>query len=150
MTLRELRDSTTHAEEQARQLRADIKDFPRGIRTALLGESPKPEVVLWTDHWTRLIRTNVDARVCSLSTKTQAMTVVNVVFGEGGYLEPHAHDRMEVVHVMDGEYVDPVTNRRYRKGDRQIIAPYQEHGIKSDYALLSITWEPPYPEISEA
>lgn len=135
--------------EKVRQAKREIIEFPRGISIPHTLDKKTGEVTMWIDHWTRLEKNNVEIRVCSLSTRTRDKTIANVFMGQGGFIETHTHDRREVIHVMDGEYVDPVTNRRYWAGDRQIVAPYQEHGIKSDYVLLSITWEPAYPEAGE-
>lgn len=136
--------------EKVRQAKQELIEFPRGIALPLVLDKKAREVTMWVDHWTRLEKNNVEIRVCSLSARARNKTIANVVMGEGGYIETHTHDRREVIHVMDGEYVDPVTNRRYWSGDRQIVAPYQEHGIRSDYVLLSITWEPAYPEVVDS
>ena len=132
--------------EQVRRAKREIIEFPTGVNLPFTQEKKVGEVTLWVDHWTRLDKNNVEIRVCSLSTRTRDKTIANVFMGQGGYIETHTHDRREVIHVMDGEYVDPVTRKVYRAGDRQIVAPHQEHGIESDYVLLSITWEPAYPE----
>lgn len=134
-------------QSQVRQAKQDLLSFPRGINLPLIIDQESLDVTLWLDEWTRVNKSNVELRVCSLSTRTKNKTIANVFMGEGGFIETHSHDRREVIHVMDGEYVDPVTRRTYRAGDRQIVAPYQEHGIRSDYVLLSITWEPAYPEV---
>ena len=136
--------------EQVRRAKREIIEFPRGIHLPLTLDKKVEGVTMWVDHWTRLEKNNVEIRVCSLSTRTRDKTIANVFMGQGGYIENHVHDRREVIHVMDGAYVDPVTGKVYRSGDRQTVAPLQEHGIRSDYVLLSITWEPAYSEVAES
>ena len=89
-------------------------------------------------------------RVCSLDQFTVNQTVANVAVNPfrdstGGEIAVHMHDRFERIFVVEGEYTDPVSNKVYREGETQEIAPRQPHGLKSNFALLFVTWRPAYP-----
>lgn len=86
---------------------------------------------------------NVHQRLCSLADSTNT-TVVNVIFEKDGYIPPHTHDRIERVYVLDGEYYDPVSKQVFSKGQVQSIPPNTLHACRSDYCLLTVTWQPAY------
>lgn len=97
------------------------------------------------DHWTRLFDTNIDVKICDLSDITKDITVVNAIYGEGSYLKPHYHDRVEKIYVLDGSYYDEITDKTFYSGDVQIVPAFILHSQKTDYCRATITWKPAYP-----
>lgn len=126
--------------QQLQQLRDTIKNQ---CRTILMQYETGSETVLVTNDTFLSISPNVYTKVCSLDSND--MTVVNVVFEEGGNLPVHSHDRIETIYVISGSITDLVTNKTYTKGSVYVIPPHVKHHIVSDYARLTVTWVPAYP-----
>jgi quercetin dioxygenase-like cupin family protein len=84
---------------------------------------------------------------CALNYFTDDITILNVVFKEGGNLPLHRHsDRWEYIYVMHGEIYDMVSKKSTREGYVYKIPPNTPHHIVSEAgALLTVTFRPKYP-----
>lgn len=113
------------------------------MRNITMKYSSEVDYCVSQDDFTELGK-NVKVKLCSLDSNNA--TVVNVIFGKGGYIATHSHDRIERIYVIDGSIKDLVTGVVVNEGDTYNIPPNQEHHIVSDYALLTVTWKPAYPK----
>ena len=96
------------------------------------------------NKWVEYSQFNVQAILCSLNNKHNDLTVINCKFEVGGYIPPLKHDREKMIYVIDGSFTNTVTNETYQRGGVCKLAPHELHSIKSDDALLTITWKPAY------
>lgn len=127
-----------------RQTRVEMENLP-GV--------PSPLIVV-PREWRETPSQGVIMRVCALDQFSDNQTVCNVAVNpfhapEGGEITTHTHDRFERIFVVEGEYTDSVSGQVYREGQTQEIAPHQPHGLRSDFALLFVTWRPAYPRTVE-
>jgi len=133
---------------EAKCNRQELLEIRNGIKrkanVAMKWKGDKESICLSvpSDQYASEIK-NVHQRLCSLSDK-QNMAVVNVIYNKGGYIAPHTHDRVERTYVLDGEYFDPICEKTFKKGDTQEIPANTLHASKSDYCLLTVTWQPAY------
>lgn len=105
------------------------------------------DMAVYPKGWEQLLKTNVKQRLCSLDCHSTDVTCCNVKFEEGGYIEPHTHDREEVIFCADGQYYDPVNKLVLLPGHTQTIPPGQLHAGRSDYCLLFVTWRPKFEKV---
>jgi quercetin dioxygenase-like cupin family protein len=94
------------------------------------------------DHFNE-IGHNVLSRVCSLD--SPQVSVFNVKFGNNGKLDEHRHESTEVIYVLDGSIIDLNTGVTTVAGHTYRIPPGRLHTIRSDYALLVVTFKPALP-----
>jgi quercetin dioxygenase-like cupin family protein len=133
---------------EAKCNRQELLEIRNGIKrkanVAMKWKGDKESICLSvpSDQYVSEIK-NVHQRLCSLS-DNQNMTVVNVIYNKGGYIAPHTHDRVERTYVLDGEYFDQICEKTFKKGDTQEIPANTLHASKSDYCLLTVTWQPAY------
>lgn len=133
----------TRKQKQIQQHRGEIKEMASRIKMRY--EQNREQDVDIGTKWID-IAPNVQSIRCSLSGKN--CTVINVRFGEGGRIQRHEHPlRREDIYVIDGEIRDTVNNVVVKQGDHYVIPAGLPHEIVSDYALLTITFRPAYPEI---
>jgi quercetin dioxygenase-like cupin family protein len=119
------------------------KNLTAQIRNIEMRFADKRKSITVSDDSKVSISKGVIVNVCSLN--SDAITVINVVFSEGGDLAPHSHDRVEHIYILDGTITDKITGQTYFAGSVYRIPPDQIHHIVSDYALLTVTWVPAYP-----
>ena len=100
-------------------------------------------VYVYDDKWTNICGEGVQAIACSLNKISVETTVVNVKVMKGE-IKPHKHDRLETIFVVEGEYIDPITNTIYRANDVQVIPPHTLHALQSTFCILTVTWKPAY------
>lgn len=153
--------------ESLKSLREDVHDKMGGIkdlvhRVVLVqmehasdASTPpdKEEWVLFPDEWTRVSKSNICARLCSMDERSKDSTVINVMAKPGAVIDPHKHDRVETIFVVEGSYVDSVTGKEFTEGDVETIPAGELHGLSSEEGcLLVIKWRPafPYKEASES
>ncbi len=104
------------------------------------------KVIVYDDEWTKICP-GVEVIECSLSCHCTDSTVINVRV-EKGIIEPHTHDRVKKIYVLEGEYTDTVTGKTYTEGEVQIIPPNTLHALESKRCVLIVTWRPAYERIS--
>lgn len=131
-----------HAETQ--KYRDKIKSIASEIEIRYKDRSEKISIA---NKWIE-ISENVESISCSLTNNHQ--TVLNVKFNKSGRIPLHSHDRVETIHIINGEIYESVSKKIYRKGDPPlIILENIEHEIISDNASLIMVFEPPYPWTGE-
>jgi hypothetical protein len=140
----------------AYELKDIKKSFAQTIRCAKIyaefllknGESFNPviaEFPLTSADWVDYPHYNVCGILCNLNSTNSDITIINVKFEKNGFIPPLSHDRLKTIYVIHGEVEDAVNNRTFKQGDVYRIEPNIVHSLKSDYCLLTITWEPAYP-----
>jgi quercetin dioxygenase-like cupin family protein len=141
--------SPSQITEVERNLSVESAKFVQAMQEISIPMPPRGTIKLVPDEWRDIEKKNVDMRICSLTSKTSEVTVANVFFRTGGTLLEHTHDRQESIFVVDGAYIDPVSQKVYQAGDVQIIPPFTLHAAISDYCLLTVVWKPAYTELKE-
>jgi quercetin dioxygenase-like cupin family protein len=83
--------------------------------------------------------------LCSLSSQTNELTVMNAVMDPGSKMGAHEHDRTETVFVVFGSLLETVSGRVLNEGDSLRIAPNQLHGWHTPGGCLAtVSWKPPF------
>lgn len=128
--------------DEIKQKRGEIKEMASRIKMRYEQTEEEMDVGMeWVD-----ISPNVRTVRCSLSSET--CTVLNVRFSKGGHIPRHAHpERREDIYVIDGSLRDVANNVDLVVGDHYAIPAGLPHEFESDYALITITFRPPYPEV---
>lgn len=87
--------------------------------------------------------------LCALCEVTGGdMTVANVVMEKGAVIDPHKHTRVETIHVVEGDFEEPVSGRIMIEGDSMRIPAGDVHGGKTlGGCLLTVTWRPAFESI---
>ena len=107
------------------------------------------DVEIRENDWSEFPKSNVYIRSCVLDGISPNMSIANMHFHFGGELKPHKHTCQETIYCLDGEYFDPINQVTLLPGDRQVIPSNTIHAGKSDYCLLTVTWQPPFKTITE-
>lgn len=95
-------------------------------------------------EWTEMFP-NVHSILCSLSSEN--ITVLNSKIEKGGHIPAHFHlDRDEHIFVVDGQITDTISQITTIAGNSYIIPKGTLHEIVSDYALLTVSFKPPYED----
>lgn len=138
------------------ELREINKSFSESIHYAKIyaefllehGNEIKPAIAefpMTSKHWENYPHHyNVSGILCSLNSVGSDITIINVKFEKNGFIPPLRHDRYKTIYVIHGEFEDTVNKRKFKQGDVYKLDPNTLHSIKSDYCLLTITWEPAY------
>jgi len=131
----------TQLQEQASRVKEAVQSFKRSVRVDMGGGQM---LNILPDIWSEIPATNVHVIVCSLNTSAHDVTVVNARFEKDGHIQPHAHDRLEMVYVLEGTYRDPLRGVVLGPGGVDRIEPGVVHSSRSDDALVTVTWRPAY------
>jgi anti-sigma factor ChrR (cupin superfamily) len=124
------------------ELAQEREKFKTVIKNIIMKYDNKESVLPVSNDLYIKAGSGVECKLCSLDNID--MTVVNVIFKEGGELPPHTHDRIEKIYVIDGHITDKISGKVVSAGEVYILPPNTTHHIVSDYALLTITWVPAY------
>jgi hypothetical protein len=65
-------------------------------------------------------------------------------------LPPHHHDNCETVHVIEGEYFDPLTQVSARRSADKIYIPAKQQHAPEIRGLFLVCWSPPLQPAVEA
>lgn len=86
---------------------------------------------------------NIMAKVCDLN--NERISVFNVMMHEGSEIAKHSHRKeTETIYVIEGSIIDLVNGVTTTEGHVYRISPGQLHHIKSDFAMITITFKPPF------
>lgn len=142
---RETQDLTNRLHDIREEILRKTSEATRQIRV------PMPPLEDWviplankSVEWTETPSKNIRAMRCSLNAYSKLSTILNLHCGPGARIEPHTHDRIERIIVVEGVYTDIVSGRSYFPGDVQEIEAGTLHGLETEGALLTMIWQPPY------
>ena len=129
-------------------LRRQVESLKQKASCVSISQDGNDGYVISNREWHTLDYANVKIRLCSLNALTDR-TIANMQFGKGGYISPHTHDRIKRVYVLAGKYIDTVSGVEYCEGSVQCVPVGVLHGMKSDFCLLTVTWQPAFDIKSE-
>lgn len=134
--------------ETSRQI-IEQRNRIRGLTNKVELSYPTGKVIVnVTEVWSN-ISEGVHVARCSLD--NNICTVLNIVFEKGGFIGEHSHDDNEkTMFVIDGSIYDHVNDKMIVEGEVYKIAKGQPHGFKSDYALCTVTFKPPFKRETNA
>jgi quercetin dioxygenase-like cupin family protein len=91
------------------------------------------------------LATNVEGVKSHLDSRTQNLTIIEVVMGKRSEIKPHRHDRKEWIYVLEGEIEDARSMKKYTTGDCYVINHNVIHHIVScKGALLFVVFSPKF------
>lgn len=110
----------------------------------VLAEGERHEDSISPHRWKEIVP-GVNSVLCALDDVSDNRTVVNCVFNPGTTMEPHQHDRVEMLHVISGDIMETVTGSAMQEGDSMRIESFVKHGWHSKGGcMLTVSWKPAY------
>jgi hypothetical protein len=131
-TRNELKELRKCVIEQVRTVKKLFENLEDGIN-----------ITAGIEHFTQM-GVGVKSRVCSLD--TPAMTVLNVIMGNGGRIPFFRSDRTITIFVAEGSIVDLQTGKGTHAGGVYVVNPRRPFELRSDYAMLVVTFKPAFEE----
>ena len=123
--------------------RERIRNSARLLHDSRLGK--REQLDIYDDQ--DVICNNIAFQLCTLDRASKNKTIATMLFKDGGYVAPHSHKNAESIFIVEGSLTETVGNITYKEGDTITFTPGQIHGFQSDYALVVISWLPPFERV---
>lgn len=124
--------------------RKRIRNSARLLHDSRQGE--REQLDIYDDRG--IICNNVVFQLCTIDHASKNKTIATMLFKDGANVAPHLHKNTESVFIVEGSLTETVSNNTYKEGDIITFTPGQIHGFQSDYALVVISWIPPFEPVA--